>query len=222
MGEKLIDFENVKISVQDVSLIENVFFTLNKGEFVFVNGKIGSGKTTFLKSIFAELPINYGTAKVYDYNLRKISKKEIPFLRRRIGFIFQDFKFLSDRNIFQNFVFVLKATGWTDSEEIKTQIYKVLDEVGMKHKRKSRPHELSGGEKQRIALARAMLNNPEIILADEPTGNLDSESSVYVTNKLFELSQQNTAVLFVTHDNSLQSLVPGAKKIVIEDGKLIV
>jgi len=151
MGEKLIDFENVKISVQDVSLIENVFFTL-----------------------------------------------------------------------IQNFAFVLKATGWTDAEDIKTQIYKVLDEVEMKHKRKAKPHELSGGEKQRIALARAMLNNPQIILADEPTGNLDSESSVYVTNKLFELSKQNTAVMFVTHDNSLQSIVHGAKKVVIENGKLIV
>ena len=222
MGEKLIDFENVKISVQDVSLIENVFFTLNKGEFVFVNGKIGSGKTSFLKSIFADLPVLKGKAKVFDYDLKKITKKEIPFLRRQIGFIFQDFKFLTDRDIFQNFAFVLKATGWTDAEDIKTQIYKVLDEVEMKHKRKAKPHELSGGEKQRIALARAMLNNPQIILADEPTGNLDSESSVYVTNKLFELSKQNTAVMFVTHDNSLQSIVHGAKKVVIENGKLIV
>ncbi|MEA3450660.1 MAG: ATP-binding cassette domain-containing protein, partial [Bacteroidota bacterium] len=126
-----------------------------------------------------------------------------------------------DRDIFQNFVFVLKATGWTNADDIKTQVYKVLDEVDMKHKKKAKPHELSGGEKQRIALARAILNKPEIILADEPTGNLDSESSIYVTNKLFELSKQNTAVIFVTHDNSLQNLVPAAKKIVIEDKKLI-
>lgn len=218
---RIIDFENVKINIQDNILIENVYFNLEQKEFVFLNGKIGCGKSSFLKTIYAELPLFDGVAKVFDYKIKYIDKRDIPMLRRRIGFIFQDFNFLTDRNIFENFVFVLKATDWTDGQAIKDRIKDVLTEVEMYHKRKSKPYELSGGELQRISLARAMLNNPELILADEPTGNLDEESSIYVTKKLYELSKANTSVIFVTHDNSLLKLLPNAKIYSIENKNMI-
>ncbi len=217
---RIIDFENVNISIKNNDLIEHVYFNVEQGEFAFLSGKIGIGKTSLLKTVFAELPVKKGSAKVFDFNLRKINNRSIPYLRRKIGFIFQDFKFLTDRNIFYNFVFVLKATGWTENAEIKAQIKNVLQEVDMLHKKKSMPFELSGGELQRIALARAMLNKPELILADEPTGNLDKDSSIYVTKKLYELSKQNTAVVFVTHDTSLHELVPSARIFSIENKKL--
>lgn len=218
---RIIDFENVKINIQDNVLIENIYFNLEQKEFVFLTGKIGCGKSSFLKTIYAELPLNDGIATVFDYKIKYINKRDIPLLRRKIGFIFQDFTFLTDRNIFDNFVFVLKATDWTDSQAIKDRIKEVLTEVDMYHKRKSKPYELSGGELQRISLARAMLNKPELILADEPTGNLDEESSIYVTKKLYELSKVNTSVIFITHDNSLLKILPQTKIYSIEDKKMI-
>jgi cell division transport system ATP-binding protein len=218
---KIIKFENVDISIKERILLKNIDFYLEKGEFSFVSGKIGIGKTTFMKSIFAEIPIKSGKAIVLKYNLRKIKNKHIPLLRRQIGFIFQDFKFLNDRDIYNNLRFVLLATGWANDEKISERIDEVLQEVQMQHKKQSMPYELSGGEQQRVALARAMLNYPKLILADEPTGNLDEESSIYVTQKLSELSLNGTAVLFVTHNKNLFDLVPNKNVYKIENFSLL-
>lgn len=218
---ELIKFNNVVISIADNILIENVNFNLNENEFVFLTGKIGSGKSSFLKSIYAELTLSSGEANVFDYDLINLKKKDIPFLRRQIGFIFQDFKFLNDRNIYNNFKFVLEATGWTDREEIKSRILEVTDDVEMGNKLRSMPFELSGGELQRLSLARALLNNPKLILADEPTGNLDEESTIYVTKKIAEHVEQGSSAIFVTHDSKTLGLVPNAKHFRIEKQILI-
>ncbi len=204
---EIINFENVNISAGKSNILKNIYFEVEEQEFVFIFGNIGTGKTSLLKAIYAELPINSGSAQVLDYDLKRITKKQIPFLRRKIGFIFQDFKFLTDRNIAENLRFILEATGWADDKKINDKIKSALDDVGMLHKKNAMPYELSGGEQQRIALARALLNNPQLILADEPTGNLDESSTKYVTQKLYKQAKNGTTVIFVTHDKSLVKFV---------------
>lgn len=208
---KIIQYKDAKIEINGRVLFENLYFELNKGEFVFLSGNIGTGKTTFLKTIYAEHPFQANKSYVLGKNIIKIKKKNIPLLRRKIGFIFQDFKFLNDRNIKQNLEFVLRATAWKNSKEIDDRIKEVMAEVNMLDKLNSMPYELSGGEKQRLATARAILNYPDLILADEPTGNLDEQTSDYIVKKLYELSKNGTAVIFVTHEKRLFNIIPQAK-----------
>ncbi len=207
---KIIQYKNATINVEKREILKNFDFELKKGDFIFLTGKVGSGKTTFLRTIYADYPVAKAEkAVVFNKNLLKIRRKSIPLVRRQIGFIFQDFKFLNDRNIKSNFEFVLRATGWTNEDAINKRIDEVLSEVGMTEKKQAMPYELSGGERQRISIARAILNKPALILADEPTGNLDEETGDYILRKLYELSKNDTAVIFVTHETRLLKKVNG-------------
>jgi cell division transport system ATP-binding protein len=171
-----------------------------KGEFIYLLGKTGSGKSSFLKTIYADLPLGMGSGTVAGYSLNDIKPKDIPFLRRKLGIVFQDFQLLFDRNVSDNLKFVMKATGWTDEGKINVRVKEVLAKVGLESKEKSMPHELSGGEQQRVSIARALVNEPEIILADEPTGNLDPETSEEILKLLKSIAESGRAVLFATHD----------------------
>lgn len=208
MGEILIDYKGVELSRGDNIILQNVTFQQHKGEFLYVIGKVGSGKSTLLKTLYAEMPIDRGEAFILDYNLRKIKEKQIPMLRRKVGIVFQDFQLLTDRSVNKNLEFVLKATGWKDKDQINERIIDVLDEVGMTKKGYKMPYELSGGEQQRIVIARALLNSPEIILADEPTGNLDAESGYKIVQLLHDISEQGTAVIMTTHNYALVQNFP--------------
>lgn len=203
---KLIEYKNVSVKISQNKVLENINIDVYSNQFVFLVGKIGSGKTTFLRSIYAQIPINYGSAYVLGYNLRKIKRADIPFLRRKIGFIFQENKFLEDRNIYENLKFVLLATGWTDEVKINKKIDEVLDYVGQKDKKNSFPQELSGGELQSISVARALMNNPQLILADEPTQNLDNGSAMNVLKLISSVLSEKTAIIFVTHNTDLIKL----------------
>lgn len=215
--KKIIDFNNVDITYSNNIILKNITFSINQGDFAFLTGKIGSGKTSFLKTIYAEKEIKKGDAKVFEYQINNIKRKQIPFLRRKIGFIFQDFKFLNNKNVYNNLKFILHATGWTNEKLINERIENVISEVGLSNKLNANIFELSGGELQRIALARALLNSPKLFLADEPTGNLDHESAVYVTKKLAEQTKKNCAVIFVTHNNNLLNIIPEAHKFSIKN-----
>ena len=184
-------------------MLHEASFTLRSGEFVYVIGKVGSGKSSLLKSLYCEIPIQAGEAQLLEYDLRKIKRKHIPFLRRKLGIVFQDFQLLTDRSVSKNLEFVLKATGWKKQAEIRARIEEVLRQVGMPDKGYKMPHELSGGEQQRIAIARALLNHPRLILADEPTGNLDPETSGQIVQLLHDICQQGTAVIMTTHNYTL-------------------
>ena len=201
MGTLLIDYRNVDLSRGGNIILQNVTFQQHEGEFLYIIGKVGSGKSTLLKTLYAETPIDSGEAFIFDFNLHKIKAKQIPFLRRKIGIVFQDFQLLTDRSVYKNLEFVLRATGWKDKKTINYRIEQVLDGVGMSKKGYKNPHELSGGEQQRIVIARALLNSPEIILADEPTGNLDAESGYKIVQLLHEISKQGTAVIMTTHNH---------------------
>ncbi|MCX7862628.1 MAG: ATP-binding cassette domain-containing protein [Bacteroidales bacterium] len=198
----IIHYESVIVYQQNDLILHDINFILQKGEFVYLLGEVGSGKSTFFKTIYADLPLDGKKAEVCGYNLLKIKNKQIPYLRRKIGVVFQDFQLLSDRNVYENLKFVLKATGWK-SDKINTRIGEVLERVGMTDKIKRMPHELSGGEQQRIVIARALLNNPELILADEPTGNLDPTNSEMVVKLLETIAAEGTAVIMATHNYSI-------------------
>ena len=184
-------------------VLHDACLTLRNGEFVYVIGKVGSGKSSLLKSLYCEIPILRGEARIMDYNLTKMKRKDIPYLRRKLGIVFQDFQLLTDRSVSKNLEFVLKATGWKKKSEIKERIDNVLRQVGMQDKGYKMPHELSGGEQQRIVIARALLNNPKLILADEPTGNLDPETSGQIVQLLHDICQQGTAVIMTTHNYTI-------------------
>ncbi|MCD8235385.1 MAG: ATP-binding cassette domain-containing protein [Prevotellaceae bacterium] len=205
----LIEYKNVDIFQESQQVLENVNFTTDEGEFVYVIGKVGSGKSSLLKTLYGELPIGGGEAKVLDYDLCRLKRKHLPELRRRLGIIFQDFQLLTDRNVEDNLYFVLKATGWKHKTEIKQRIQEVLDMVGMGTKGYKLPCELSGGEQQRIAIARAILNNPQLILADEPTGNLDKETSIQITELLHDICRKGSTVMMITHNLNLVKRYPG-------------
>lgn len=215
-----ITFENVNITIKNKKILENINLYLKKNTFVFLTGKIGTGKTSLLRSIYGDLPIKTGKAIVLDYNLISLKIKQIPYLRRNIGYVFQDFKFLNDRNISMNLRFVLEAMGWIDNKKISERIEEVLTDIEMTHKIESMPYELSGGEIQRIAVARAILNNPKIILADEPTGNLDEESSIYITKKIYEQTKNGASVIFVTHNPTLAKHIEKYEKWEINNLKI--
>jgi cell division transport system ATP-binding protein len=207
--ELLIEYKNVNIDRKDLNVLQNVDFELRKGEFVYFIGKVGSGKSSLLKTFYADVPIEEGNAKVFDYDMTSIRKRDIPQLRRKIGIVFQDFQLLTDRSVQSNLEFVLKATGWKDKEEIASRVEAVLTMVGMQNKNYKMPHELSGGEQQRVVIARAMLNSPEIILADEPTGNLDPETGNLITQLLHDICTNGTAVIMTTHNLNLLKTFPG-------------
>lgn len=199
----LLRLEDVEICRDENVILHNASFTLRNGEFVYVIGKVGSGKSSLLKSLYCEIPIGQGEAWLMDYNLCKMKQKDIPYLRRKLGIVFQDFQLLTDRSVIKNLEFVLRATGWKKKSEIKERIDDVLHQVGMHNKGYKMPHELSGGEQQRIVIARALLNDPKLILADEPTGNLDPETSGQIVQLLHDICQKGTAVVMTTHNYTL-------------------
>ncbi|MCF8380183.1 MAG: ATP-binding cassette domain-containing protein [Bacteroidales bacterium] len=206
--DNIIEFKNVSILIKDHMVFKSIDLTIQKGEFVYIIGKVGSGKTTLIKTITSEIPVAEGNAVVAGYNLESIKRKHQPMLRRKVGVVFQDFQLLSDRTVNDNLSFVLKATGWKSKTEINTRIGEVLEKVGLGYKGYKFPHQLSGGEQQRVVIARALLNNPEIILADEPTGNLDPKTSEEIIEILQDLSKNGRAVIMVTHNYNLLKKFP--------------
>lgn len=203
MSHTVLELKNAAIYQRESLILSEVDVSINKGEFVYLIGKTGTGKSSFMKTLYGDLPLSEGEGTIVDYNLRNLKEKEIPYLRRKLGVVFQDFKLLTDRNIKNNLLFVLKATGWKDQKAMDHKIDEVLDKVAMKSKSFKYPYQLSGGEQQRIAIARALLNDPELILADEPTGNLDPQTSVEVMEVLQEISKNGNTILMATHDYAL-------------------
>ncbi|MDE6643306.1 MAG: ATP-binding cassette domain-containing protein [Muribaculaceae bacterium] len=217
----IITYNDVEILRNEVVVLRHVNLEIQSGEFVYLIGKVGSGKSSLMKSMYAEVPVAGGTAEVLDYDLNKIKRKEIPYLRRKIGIVFQDFQLLTDRSVYENLKFVLEATGWKSREEMDSRIDEVLKEVGMVTKAYKMPHELSGGEQQRIVIARALLNKPELILADEPTGNLDPATSEQIVESLHEISKRGTTVVMATHNLQIVQRYPG-RVVTCEDKQVIV
>lgn len=209
VGEALIRYTDVEIHQQELCVLSDVNLELHKGEFVYLVGKVGSGKTSLLKTFYGELDIASGEAEVLGYDMLHIKRKHIPQLRRKLGIVFQDFQLLTDRTVYDNLEFVLRATGWKSKGEIKDKIEEVLNLVGMSNKGYKLPNELSGGEQQRIVIARAVLNSPEIILADEPTGNLDSETGHAIAELLHGISEAGALVVMTTHNLQLLREFPG-------------
>lgn len=206
--DTIIELKNASIFQNDNLILADVNLKLNKGEFIYLIGKVGSGKTSLIKTITAELPLKKGEGRVGSFELHRIKNKQIPHLRRKIGIVFQDFQLLTDRTVAENLTFVLKATGWKSKKEMTERIDDVLDKVGLKHKDFKMPHQLSGGEQQRVVIARALLNNPDIILADEPTGNLDPETSDEIMKILFDIASTGRAVIMATHNYGLLKKFP--------------
>lgn len=205
----LVQFKNATIIQNKQTILNDVNIEVQQGDFVFLIGKTGTGKSSLIKTLYADLPLQQGTAKISDFNLSKIKQKDIPFLRRKLGVVFQDFKLLPDRSVFDNLSFVLKATGWRDKEEIKDRIEEVLSSLGLEGVLKKYSFELSGGEQQRVAIARALLNDPELIIADEPTGNLDPQTSLEIMEVFRSLHQKGMTIIMATHDYNMIVKFPG-------------
>ena len=220
MNETLIAYHQVDICQQELCVLEGVDLELHGGEFVYLIGKVGSGKTSLLKTFYAELDVHQGEAEVLGYDLRRIRQKHIPALRRRLGIVFQDFQLLTDRSVYANLEFVLKATGWTNRTEIAERIEEVLRLVGMENKGYKLPNELSGGEQQRVGLARALINNPSLIIADEPTGNVDPQMSYEIVDLLADINRRGTTVVMVTHEHQLARDF-NRRVVMIEGGRVV-
>lgn len=216
----IIEYNNVEILRKEHVVLKNVSFSIDNGEFVYLIGKVGSGKSSLMKSIYAEVPVNTGDARVFDYDMTALRRRDIPFLRRRIGIVFQDFQLLTDRTVYANLDFVLQATGWSDRSLRDERIDSVLARVGMANKSYKMPHELSGGEQQRVVIARALLNDPEVILADEPTGNLDPDTGMQIVAHLHDIAAKGTAVVMATHNHQLLDTFAG-RTMRIDSKKLI-
>jgi cell division transport system ATP-binding protein len=219
-GNSIILLRNIDVFQQTHLVLSDVNLHIDKGDFVWLIGQTGSGKSSLLKIIYGDLEISTGEGHACGYDLNHIKSKEIPFLRRKLGIVFQDFQLLTDRSVEQNLQFVMRATGWTDKKLIEDKSLDVLEKVGLRSKLKKMPHELSGGEQQRVVIARALINDPEIILADEPTGNLDPDTSEGIVLLLKEISQSGTAVLVATHDYHIIRTFP-SRIIKCENGKVL-
>lgn len=220
MSEIILKLSDASIYQGENLVLSDVNFELKQGDFVYLIGKTGSGKSSFMKILYGDLLLQQGKGHVVDFDLHTIKEKDIPYLRRKLGIVFQDFKLLSDRSVNSNFEFVLKATGWKNKNDINQKIEQVLDKVGMKSQGYKFPHELSGGEQQRVAIARALLNDPELILADEPTGNLDPQTSIEIMKVLQEINSNGNTILMTTHDYALISRFP-YRTFRCEDNKII-
>ncbi|MBQ0033768.1 MAG: ATP-binding cassette domain-containing protein [Bacteroidales bacterium] len=207
----LISYKNVEVHQAEQIVLRNVSFDIEPGQMVYLLGRVGCGKSTLMKTFYGELPIASGEAQFLDYDLSRIKRKQIPFLRRKIGIVFQDFQLLIDRSVEDNLLFVLKATGWKDKRVMREHVQEVLEQVGMADKAYKMPHQLSGGEQQRIVIARALLNSPEVILADEPTGNLDHETGLEIMELLSAIQQAGTTVIMSTHNLEWVNRFPGRK-----------
>lgn len=219
MSLPVASLKNVNIYQEKNLIMSDVNLELQKGDFVYLIGKTGAGKSSLMKTLYADLPLTDGEGQVVDFELKGLKEKQIPYLRRKIGIVFQDFKLLPDRSVEDNFLFVLKATGWKNKVEMQNKIEEVLDRVGMKSKAFKMPHQLSGGEQQRVAIARALLNDPDLILADEPTGNLDPITSIEVMEVLNKINENGRTILMATHDYALILKFP-RKTLKVEDGQL--
>jgi cell division transport system ATP-binding protein len=216
----IIELTDCSIWQQDHLVLSEVNLSVGKGEFIYLVGKVGSGKSSLIKTMNAQIPLKSGTALVAGYNLARIKRREIPYLRRKIGIVFQDFQLLTDRSVNDNLEFVLRSTGWKNKSEIDTRIGEVLEKVGLNLKGYKMPHQLSGGEQQRVVIGRALLNDPDIILADEPTGNLDPETSEGIIRLLTDISRTGRAVVVATHNYTLLKKF-NARTLKCEDGKLV-
>lgn len=207
----LIEYKNVEIHQEEQVVLKDVSFSIGEGEWVYLLGRVGSGKTSLLKTFYAELPVYSGEARLLEYDLPTLRRKQIPYLRRKIGIVFQDFQLLFDRTVEDNLLFVLRATGWKDKKMMKSHVQDVLEQVGMGTKAYKMPHQLSGGEQQRIVIARALLNSPSIILADEPTGNLDHQTGTEIMELLKAIQQSGTTVIMATHNPTWVRNYPGRR-----------
>ncbi|AXO81455.1 ATP-binding cassette domain-containing protein [Olleya aquimaris] len=219
MSNTVLELKNASIFQGKSLVLSDVNLEVKKGEFVYLIGKTGSGKSSFMKTLYGDLKLTQGKGYIVDFDLPTLKEKEIPFLRRKLGIVFQDFKLLSDRTINDNLLFVLKATGWKDKTKMNERVTSVLDKVDMKTKGFKFPHELSGGEQQRVAIARALLNDPELILADEPTGNLDPQTSIEVMEVLQDINKNGNTILMATHDYALLLKYP-SKTLKCDDNKV--
>jgi cell division transport system ATP-binding protein len=219
MSESILFLRNVTIYQEEKVILSNINLEVNHGEFIYIIGKTGSGKSSFMKTLYADLPLTEGEANIVNFDLATLKEDDIPYLRRKIGIVFQDFKLLPDRTVNENMLFVLKATGWTDPAEMQDKIDEVLDKVDMKAFASKMPHQLSGGEQQRVAIARALLNDPELILADEPTGNLDPQTSIEVLEVLRKINANGKTVIMATHDYALLMKFP-SKTLKCEDSSI--
>lgn len=219
MSETVLSLKNVTIYQDKNPVLNDVNIEVNHGEFIYLIGRTGSGKSSFLKTLYADLALTNGEGSVVDYDLATLKESDIPYLRRKLGVVFQDFKLLPDRCVKDNLLFVLKATGWSEQEEMDVKIEEVLDKVGMKGFASKMPHQLSGGEQQRVGIARALLNDPELILADEPTGNLDPQTSIEVMEVLRKINANGKTILMATHDYALVLKYP-SKTLKFEEGKM--
>lgn len=217
--EQILNLRGVSIFQRENLILSDINLAINKGDFVYLIGKTGSGKSSFIKTLYGDLPLAEGEGSIVDFDLKSLKEKEIPFLRRKLGIVFQDFQLLNDRTVAANLQFVLKATGWKDKDKMEAKIDEVLDKVGMKTKNFKYPHQLSGGEQQRIAIARALLNDPELIIADEPTGNLDPQTSMEVMQVLQEINKNGRTILMATHDYALILKYP-SKTLKCDGGKV--
>jgi cell division transport system ATP-binding protein len=219
MSQPIVSLKNVSIYQEKNMVLQNVNLEVERGDFIYIIGKTGSGKSSLMKTLYGDLTLTEGEGEIVEYNLKTLKEKDIPYLRRKIGIVFQDFKLLPDRSVFDNLDFVLKATGWKETEERKRQIEEVLEKVGMKAMAFKMPHQLSGGEQQRVAIARALLNDPDLILADEPTGNLDPQTSVGVMEVLKSINQIGKTIIMSTHDYAIIMKYPN-KTLKCEDSTL--
>ena len=219
MSEVVLALKDVTIYQENKVILSQINLEVKHGEFLYIIGKTGTGKSSFMKTLYGDLPLTEGEGHIVEYDLATLEERDIPFLRRKIGIVFQDFKLLPDRNVNDNMLFVLKATGWTDAAEMQNKIDEVLDKVGMRGFANQMPHQLSGGEQQRVAIARALLNDPELILADEPTGNLDPQTSVEVLEVLKNINALGKTIIMATHDYALLMKFP-SKTLKCEDGAI--